>query len=186
MPRSVKKKVKKDATPGINGRPLAYDPGYHPDKLLELMGQGNLDCEIYTEFKISKTTFIRWRKDYPEFNEAYEQGLPACEKAVMIAPLKRMVFEGHDKGYKALAHLGRNKFGHDQTNNMVTNNTINVNQLTINNRQDYDKLSLEVKDQLLELNIIDVPEQDVLTLEHDQIDVNNPSGNESGDDDRTD
>jgi hypothetical protein len=137
-------------------RPTDYDPEYHPQKVLEYMSQGMLDCEIYAEFDISKNTFIRWKKEYPEFNEAYEKGLPKCESVSVIKPLKQMVADQTDKGYKALSHIARNKFGHDAPNHVATTNTqINIGQVTINNKEDYDRLALEVKDQLLNLNIVD-------------------------------
>jgi hypothetical protein len=134
-----------------------YDPTFHPERLLELMSKGLLDCEIYSCFDVSDTTFRRWRKDYPEFNEAYEKGLPKVESELVIKPLRKMIEEGHDKGYKPLAHIARNKFGHDQTSAQTVNNTqINIKQMNVlQSKEDYDQLEAQVKEQLADLNIID-------------------------------
>lgn len=146
-----------------------YNSEKHPKKLLELMSIGKLDCEIFTELDISKTTFYRWIREYPDFKEAYEKGLPKCETESIIKPLKKMIETKNEKGYKALAHLARNKFGHDQSDNKTINNTqININQMNVvKNLEDYERLQLEVKEKLLELNITDLPVLDILPIEKD-------------------
>lgn len=139
------------------GRPSGYNPEYHPQKLLELMSLGFTNVEICAEFDISPNTLLRWRKAHTEFNEAYEKGLPKCEAYLIINPLKEMVREGHDKGYKALAHLARNKFDHDKQSPQTVNNTqINVGQISVTNKEEFDKLASDIKEQLTDLNIIDV------------------------------
>lgn len=136
------------------GRPSEYDHTYHPETLLELMSQGMTNIEVCSELEISEKTLIRWRKAYTEFNEAYEKGLAKCETNLIIRPLKKMVQEGNEKGYRALAHLARNKFDHDkQTPQSVTQ--VNIGQISVNSREEYDKLALETKDLLLDLNIVD-------------------------------
>lgn len=104
-----------------------YLPEYD-DKLVELMSQGLMDCEIYAQFGCSANTFRRWRKEFPSFEEAYQRGLPLCESKAIIEPLREMIRTKNERGYRALAHLGRNKFGHDQQHyaQAVQNTQINV------------------------------------------------------------
>ena len=137
------------------GRPTDYDPEYHVPKLLELMSRGMLDCDIMSEFDISSSTFYRWKRDHQEFREAHERGLPKVEKAAIIDPLREMIATKNDKGYKPLAHIARNKFGHDsqQGGNRVNNTQINI---TISNIDDYKKLEQQVREDIVDLNFVDV------------------------------
>jgi dsDNA-specific endonuclease/ATPase MutS2 len=75
-----------------------------------------------------------------------------------------MVETGDEKGYKALAHLARNKYGHDKTGpQSVTNIQNNIGQLTVTNKEEYERMALEVKDQIIDLNIIDA---EMFKIEH--------------------
>lgn len=95
--------------------------------LVTYLAQGMLDCEIYDTLDICKNTFTRWRKEYPEFEEAYEQGLPKCE-AWWVRKMKEKWLNGDDKGFKYCSLIMKSKFNYNESQiNGVTNNTqINI------------------------------------------------------------
>lgn len=100
----------------------------HAETLLRCLSEGMLDCEIYAELDICKNTFIRWRKEYDDFNQAYELGLPKCE-AWWIREMKKKWQAGDDKGFKYCAIIVNTKFGYrdNQSQGGTVNNTqINV------------------------------------------------------------
>ena len=54
------------------GRPVKYDPDYHPFLLIGLFKDGN-DIEVFCyAAEIHRAQFHRWIKTYPDFKEAYE------------------------------------------------------------------------------------------------------------------
>lgn len=81
----------------------------HPEKLVKLMEQGLLDCQICKEFRISRETFYEWIRTKPEFKSAYEEGLPLAEAKYLEFALERMK-SGDDKGYKYWISIMNNKF----------------------------------------------------------------------------
>lgn len=98
------------------------------DILLECMEQGMLDCEIFSELGVCRTTFYRYLKEYPDFKEAYDLGLSKCE-AWWVKSLRNNYLAGNDKGFKYAALIMNTKFGYreSQVQNAVTNNTqINI------------------------------------------------------------
>ena len=40
-----------------------YDPDFHPQDLINRMGRGELDSQIYPDWNIGERTFYRWVKD---------------------------------------------------------------------------------------------------------------------------
>jgi len=104
-----------------------YKPEY-ADKLLDCMSKGMLDCQIFSELGIGKTTFYRYLKEYPDFKEAYDIGLPRCEAKWAEKGMQRFD-ERDDKGFKYYVLIMNTKFGYreQQGSQGVTNNTqINV------------------------------------------------------------
>src|SRR5687767_7641453 len=100
-------------------RPRTFVPGEvheeeyvqsHPQRLLELMELGKLDCQIFAEFKISKDTYWRWMKEEPEFKKAHELGKPRCE-AWWVTKMVDCWQNGDDKGFKYCIAIMNNKFG---------------------------------------------------------------------------
>lgn len=142
------------------GRPTKYAEDY-PEKLLEMMEKGYLDCQIYAAFDVSKDTFYEWLKAHPEFKEAHQRGLPKCE-AMWATKMQTMIDDREDKGFKPLIAVMNNKFGWGKNESSSGNTTnIHINQMAVlNTKDDYCKLLDEVKTQAAELNLIDlVPEQ---------------------------
>lgn len=80
-----------------------------PEKLVEYMEDGLLDCQICKKFRISRETFYEWLRTKPTFKIAYEEGLPLAEAKYLEFALKKME-EGDDKGYKYWISIMNNKF----------------------------------------------------------------------------
>lgn len=130
---------------------------WHPDnpkKLVEYMGQGKLDCQIYKKFNISKETFYEWIRTKSEFKAAYEEGLPLCEAKFLEFALDKME-KGDEKGFKYWIALMNNKFGwakdREARGTQININTMNV----LSNKSDAELLEF-INEKLVDNQIIDV------------------------------
>lgn len=114
-----------EATP-ILGRP----PKYYPERcyeLLSLMQKGYSNLRVCASWGISTTTFYQWRKDYPDFDNAYQIGNTAGEaewediiKNLALGKLKGNVTA-------ALAYCNRKyHWAKDESNKTVNIGSINV------------------------------------------------------------
>jgi hypothetical protein len=83
----------------------------HPEKLLELLKLGKLDCEIAASFGISTRTMLRWKDEHDNFKSAYELGKPACE--AWWIEFGKTGMSGKVKGYNFNSWVAfmNNKFG---------------------------------------------------------------------------
>lgn len=99
---------------------------YHCDKVQELMAEGLAYCEIYTELKISKDLFYKWKKNYPEFEEAVSLGAEA-RKAFYFREARKRWLKGSDAGYKFFAAIAK-----DELNLVPQNGTqVNINNINV-------------------------------------------------------
>ena len=75
-----------------------YNPEYHDDWAWSLALKGATDEEVAEAFGISRRTVLRWRNDYPSFDEAYQRGKDIADAKVKKALYERAVgFEIVDK-----------------------------------------------------------------------------------------
>lgn len=131
----------------------------HPEKLLQCLKQGMLDCEIYAAFNISKATFYRWRNEHPEFNRAYEIGFPHCESHWLVYGKKGM--QGEIKGFNFNSWISfmNNKFTwkKDTSEGSGTTN-INIQNMAV--------LQSKPKEGLIEyIKTVGAKNQDILNIE---------------------
>lgn len=108
-------------------RPSEYKPEYC-HILLDCLSKGMLDCEIYDVLDICKNTFLKWRRENPEFEQAYQKGMPKCE-AWWLRKMREKWEAGKDKGFKYCAMIMNSKFNYRENAQSAgtTNNTqINV------------------------------------------------------------
>jgi len=138
-----------------------YDPNWHPQDLITRMSQGQFNCEIFSAWHISEATFYRWRNEHPELEEAYQQGLPACEAWWINNKFKPMVdgkLEGRHS-FNATMALANAKFKyrHNETQqgNSTTNN-ITVNVLSQKTQHELEEKIRENLKFLSQNNIIEV------------------------------
>lgn len=107
----------------------SYDPEFHPIDMVERMSRGELNCRIQAAWGISKMTFGRWRKEFPEFDEAYQIGQPKWETAWALKGEKYME-EGNDKPFRYWIAVMNNKAGWSQTNR--GEGTTNITNVQVN------------------------------------------------------
>jgi hypothetical protein len=139
------------------GRPT-YDPDFHPADLLDRMRKGELNVMVFAAWGISKKSFYRWIKDYPEMAEAYEQGESSCE-AWWLSQMMEKWQAGDDKGFKYCALIVNTKFGYRENQSpSVTNNTqINVSgNFNVLQEKTRDELIEFINDGLEDNNVVDV------------------------------
>ena len=156
-----------------------YKPEY-ADILLECMSSGMLDCEIFAKLGIGKTTFYRYLKEYPDFKEAYEIGLPRCEAIWARKGIDRFD-EGNDKGFKYYVLVMNTKFGYreNQSPQGVTNNTqINIQgNMTVLQDKSNKELLESIESDISFLKDVGVIDAEFKTL-NDDSDKSESSGNE--------
>lgn len=146
-------------------RPRVYKETY-PDDLITKMADGQFDYEIYADWDISKDTFYRWLREYPDLKEAYDIGMAKCLKWWTTIGKQRCLQEV-DKGFKYWVAIMNNKFGwgkEEGSRGTVNNTQININKVEITSKEDYLKLASEVQDQLLDLNLTEIKQ-----IEYDEL-----------------
>lgn len=145
------------------GRPVGtgrYKPGKvivntdyldsHPEKLLALMKEGYLDCEVFAAFEICKDVFYEWLRKYEDFKKAHEIGLGHCQ-AFYARHAREAMLRGDDRGAKYFIMIMNNKFGWGKEDNrQVTNNT------QINIKGNMQVLQAKSSEELLDLLRADV------------------------------
>lgn len=57
------------------GKNVAYDPVYCPSVIKWMKEEGYSITEVAAELKVSLSTIYKWRKQYPEFDEAIQLGI---------------------------------------------------------------------------------------------------------------
>lgn len=134
-------------------RPTGYDPEYHPKELLKLMASGAKDCIVWAALEISKDTYYRWLRQFPEFKEMHEKGLPLCERMWELKG-EELMAKGDNKAFNYWIAFMNRKFGWATRGGSEGNtqiNNINVNVLS-------DKSNAEliefIKDKLQDAQII--------------------------------
>lgn len=81
------------------GRKPLWDELDIPSKLESIKGwalQGSTDEEIWTMLGVSKDTFYKWKREYPEFKEAIKKGKYISNGELLNAAFKSAT------GYKAI------------------------------------------------------------------------------------
>lgn len=75
-----------------------YNADYHDDWAWSLGIKGATDQEVAEAFGVSRRTILRWRAEYPSFNEAYQRGKDIADAKVKKALYLRAVgYEVEDK-----------------------------------------------------------------------------------------
>lgn len=114
---------------------MVAETKYSPERcrqITTMMAAGMSQVEARAAMEVSKTTFHRWRKEYPEFQEAYELGKDLAEqnhislgKSAMMGDIK--------VDFKFWKELGKYCHGWtDKSGGGATNNTqINIDQMNV-------------------------------------------------------
>lgn len=139
--------------------PKKRETKYQPwmcQKVLDIAEQGgHVPAMMKAIGILSKDTFYRWLREYPEFNEAYESAKIASQafyEEVLLAGAL-----GKIKGYNfnSIAMVMNNKFGEEYKRSATGSNT-EINVGSINSIEHLDSKALDKKIQQLQqkLNLI--------------------------------
>lgn len=136
------------------------------DKLLVLMGNGALDCEIFASWGIARDTYYRWLNEHDEFKAAHEEGLPLCESWWTVR-MREKFLSGDDKGFKYCQMIMRNKFGFDPApiNTNGGSNNISIGSIQVLQTMSKESLIEDVQTYLSKLTKIIPQQAEMLTLD---------------------
>lgn len=136
-----------------------YEP-WMCQKILELAEQGQHVAGMMKAIGIlSKDTFYRWLREYPEFNEAYEASKVASQAFYEEVLLAGALGKIKNFNFNALAMTLNNKFGEEYKRN-ATGSTSEINIGSINSIEHLDSKELDKKIAKLQekLNLLPVKE----------------------------
>lgn len=78
--------------------PLKYNCEYHDDWAWSLALKGATDQDVADAFGVTRRTILRWRKQYPSFNKAYQHGKYVADTKVKKSLYDRAIgFEYTEK-----------------------------------------------------------------------------------------
>lgn len=121
-----------------------YKPEYC-DTLIKWMGQGKSNLELAAKFGITEATFYDWRKDWPEFQEAYDIGNPKRFTFLMEKADQIFLEDKNDKGYKhwlkKIQHMYKD-YAPEKAENSTTNNIQISNMNVLNGKSDTELLEV--------------------------------------------
>lgn len=92
MAQSTKSKRR---PPKKTGRPSVYDPASCPAIARKLRGEGKTLQDIAESLGVARSTFDEWRKVYPEFSSALEEGDRDADDRVERSLFERAVGYTH-------------------------------------------------------------------------------------------
>ncbi len=130
------------------------------EAIMEVARSGGHDAAMCEKIGVSSTTLIRWKKEIPEFNKAYQESRTASRKFYEDLLLKGATGQIQGFNFHALAMIMNNKFPEDYSrsaNNSktdVTINTINISpeQLQAQIAQKLEKLkSLGIDSEIIDV-----------------------------------
>lgn len=109
---TVKKKKPKgiplDGT--VSGRPIEYDPEYHPIKVLEESKRPHSMAGLAVVLGIAKDTLYEWGKKYPIFSDSLKTYRTALE-AALIDKGQEFLVNSKDKSSAVWAMMMKNMAG---------------------------------------------------------------------------
>jgi hypothetical protein len=140
---------------GKAGRPFKYQDSY-PDKIVEMMRGGALNCDLWAELDVCKDTFYEWIRTYPDFEDAYRRGRAKAE-SYWARQLKEMTIAKDDKGCKACIMILNNNFGWGKGDGQAGSQTINIGNMNVlqNNKTDQELIEL-IQEKMQSLRLIDI------------------------------
>lgn len=128
--------------------PIKYEKNHCVD-LTKKMAAGLSDTEVMAQWGISRSTFYRWLKEYPELKEAHETGKVMFD-AIHEDLGRQGMLKTAEIDYQFWRDLGKYRHGWvDKSVGGVTNNTqINIDQMNVLNEQSNEELLAYIKSQM--------------------------------------
>jgi transposase-like protein len=127
---------------------LDYDPKYCVE-VYKYMSGGMSETQAIAALGHSRSTFYRWKKEYPEFKEALDKGKVQFDARHEELGVQGMM-KTMDIDYQFWRDLGKYRNGWtEKSTGGITNNTqINIDQMNVLNEQSNDELLAYIKIQM--------------------------------------
>lgn len=126
---------------------VKYEPQFCVD-IYKKMAAGLSDTQVMAQWGISRGTFYRWMKEYPELKEAQERGRTAFDAIHEDYGVQGMLKQS-DIDYQFWRDLGKYRHGWAEKQSVSTNNTqINIDTMNVLNEQTNEELLEFIKSQM--------------------------------------
>ncbi len=79
------------------GRPSKYDPKFHPQVVKWMARHGLTDDEIADELDIVRSTFYKWKNDFPEFSDSLKESKELPNSKIQDSLYKRALGYEYDE-----------------------------------------------------------------------------------------
>ena len=123
-----------------------YDPKLCID-LTKEMAAGKSDTEVMAKWGVSRGTFYKWKREFPEFQEAHDTGKVMFDAIHERLGVQAMYGEIYLE-YNYWKDLGKYRHGWTDKTPAGTTNTINIDTMNVLNNQTNDELLCYIKNQL--------------------------------------
>jgi Spy/CpxP family protein refolding chaperone len=130
------------------GRPADYRPEYCA-QVYKFMAAGMSKTQAMAQLGISKKTFYKWKKDFPEFEEAIDRGEVQFDAHHEELGVDGMM-KTRDIEYQFWKDLGKYRNGWSEKPSSVatTNTQINIEQMNVLNDMSNEELLALIKNQV--------------------------------------
>jgi hypothetical protein len=145
---------------------LKYDSKFHCEDLAKRRSLGQLDCEIFAAWDISRNCFYKWLRDHEEFKEAHERSQPKWE-ASWVSKGVNFMEEGNDKAFRYWIAVMNNKAGWAAGTKNAEQTQVNIQNMNVIHTGSKQELISYIKDELMSLNILLPEKQELPLLEMD-------------------
>lgn len=127
--------------------PTKYEPKMCAE-VYKYMSAGFSETQAIAQLGVSKATFYRWKKEYPEFKDAVDRGAVQFDAKHEELGVQGMM-KTMDIDYQFWRDLGKFRNGWTEKSATSTNNTqINIEQMNVLNDQSNEELLAYIKAQM--------------------------------------
>ena len=122
-----------------------YEPKVCAD-VYKFMSAGFSETQAMAQLGVSRGTFYRWKKEFPEFKEAVDRGSVQFDAKHEELGIQGMM-KTMDIDYQFWRDLGKYRNGWTEKTSAGTTN-INIDQMNVLNNQTNEELLLYIKSQM--------------------------------------
>ena len=123
-----------------------YDSKYCAEAT-KIMSAGLTETECIAQLGKSRSTFYRWKKEFPEFKEALDRGKVLYDSN-MIALGRQGMLKTMDLDYRYWKDLSKNVHELKDPQTSTHNTQINIDQMNVLNEQTNEELLMYIKSQM--------------------------------------
>lgn len=123
---------------------------YSPNLCVDLtkeMAAGKSDTEVMAKWGVSRGTFYKWKREFPEFQDAHDIGkvmFDSIHEGLGVQAMHKAI----DLDYNYWKDLGKFRHGWTDKTSAGTTNTINIDTMNVLNNQTNEELLCFIKSQL--------------------------------------